>query len=140
MPLNFLKRLCGFILVLMLVACSNHVQPVAKIGEMSRGDFMSSMRWKRFKIAASLIQPEHRQAFMATFSTLKDIHITDVRLIDLQTSEEDRRFETTTEMDYYLLPSVTVKTFRFDQSWVYFDGNDPARQGFLIVTPFPDFP
>jgi hypothetical protein len=53
---------------------------------------------------------------------------------------EGRRFETTIEMDYYILPSITVKTFRFEQTWVLFDGEDPALQGFLIVTPFPEFP
>ncbi len=43
-------------------------------------------------------------------------------------------------MDYYLLPSVTVKTFSFDQTWVYFNGEDSPQTGFLIITSFPDFP
>jgi hypothetical protein len=86
------------------------------------------------------MKPEFREDFLAAFNDLKDIHIVDVRLIDLQSSQEDRRFEATLEMDYYLLPSVTVKTFRFKQTWIYFDGEDPVLQGFLIVTPFPAFP
>jgi hypothetical protein len=43
-------------------------------------------------------------------------------------------------MDYYLLPSVTVKTFRFDQTWLFFSGDETELQGFFITTPFPDFP
>ena len=140
MTLNFCKLVCGFVLVLLLAACSSHVQPTAKLAEMSRDDFMAGMRWKSFKAAANLMQPEHRQAFMKTFSSLKDIDVTDVRLVDLQVYDEGRRFETTVEMDYYLLPSVTVKTFRFDQTWLFFAGDDQAQQGFLITTPFPDFP
>ena len=144
MPLNFLKRLCIFILVLMLAACAvqqklEHKQ-VTELGEASRDDFMKSMRWKRFKIAASLIHREHRQDFMATFKPLRDIHITDVRLISLQPAADGRRFETSIEMDYYLLPSVTVKTFRFDQTWVYSDGDGSTPKGFFITTPFPEFP
>ncbi|MDT8444818.1 MAG: hypothetical protein RQ722_11015 [Desulfuromonadales bacterium] len=140
MILNFLKILCGCMLALLLAGCSSHVQPTAELGEMSRDDFISAMRWKRFKVAASLMQPEHRRGFMKTFSSLKDVDITDVRLIDLQVSEEGWRFETTIEMDYYLLPSVTVKTFSFDQTWLFFTGDDSELQGFFIATPFPDFP
>ena len=127
-------------LVLLLAACSSHVQPTAALGEMSRNDFMAAMRWKNFKAAASHMQPEYRQAFMKTFTSLKDIDITDVRLADLQIYEEGLRFETTVEMEYYLLPSVTVKTFSFDQTWLFYAGDDPAHQGFYIATPFPDFP
>jgi hypothetical protein len=101
---------------------------------------MNAMRWKRFQVAASLMQPEHRGKFMETFKELKDLHIVDVRLVDLKTLAEGRRFETSMEMDYYLLPSVSVKTFNFDQSWVFFDAEDSIVKGFFIVTPFPDFP
>jgi hypothetical protein len=63
-----------------------------------------------------------------------------VRLAKLKSFEAGSRFNATFEMDYYLPPSVTLKTFSFDQTWVYFGEERSARQGFLIVTPFPDFP
>lgn len=144
MIFNFWKRLLCFVLVLMLAACAVQqkleYKQVTELGESSRDDFMKSMRWKRFKIAASLVTPEHRQDFMTTFRPLKDIHITDVRLANLQPAADGRRFETSIEMDYYLLPSVTVKTFRFDQTWVYSDGDGSTPKGFFITTPFPEFP
>ncbi len=144
MILNFCKSLFCCVLVLMLVACGVQqkleLKQRAELGEQSRDDFMNSMRWKQFKVAASLMLPEHRRDFMKTFATLRDIHVVDVRLIDMQSSMESRRFETTIEMDYYLLPSVTVKTFGFDQTWEYYEGDDPSLQGFFIVTPFPEFP
>ncbi len=134
------KAICGLILVMVLAACSAHVQPLGKLAELSRDDFVMAMRWKRFPMAAGLMQQDLRDDFMATFKGLKDIHFTDVRIVDLQTYEEGRRFKTTVEMDYYLLPSVTVKTFTFDQTWVYFEDEDPAKQGFFIVSAFPEFP
>ena len=141
MALKFSKYCCGLLLTLILAACLGQSQePPGKIAELSRNDFMSALRWKQYQVAASLMKPEYREGFLATFNALKDIHIVDVRMINLQTSQEGRRFETSLEMDYYLLPSVTVKTFRFKQVWIYFDGQDPALQGFLIVTPFPTFP
>ena len=134
------KKLCGFVLVSMLVACSGHIQSPTTLAELSRDEFMDAMRWKRFEVAASLMLPEHRKDFMKTFMPLKDFQVTDVKIISLQPSDENRRFEMTIEMEYYLMPSVTVKTFSFDQTWVYFDGDDPTQQGFLITTSFPDFP
>lgn len=141
MILNFLKQTCCFAILFSLLACSSSLDKSAiDIGEMSRDDFMNALRWKQYKVAAEFMLPENRQDFLATFSNLKDIHITDVRLLDLQESAEGRRFDTSVEMDYYLLPSVTVKTFRFDQTWVYFSAEDAPQTGFRIITSFPDFP
>jgi hypothetical protein len=136
----FCRGLCGLSLVFTLFACASHVQPTEKLGEMSRDDFMNGMRWKRFNVSASFMQPEYRKDFLTTFADVKDIHITDIRLLDLQPFDENRRFDTTIEMDYYLLPSVTVKTFRFNQTWQFFDGENYPHEGYLIVTPFPEFP
>jgi hypothetical protein len=140
---NLSKGLCGVVLVLIIAACSGLSQsPPDKLDEDSRDDFKSALRWKQYEVAASLMKPEYREDFMATFNSekLKELNIVDVRQIDLKTIQEGRRFETTYEMEYYILPSVTVKTFRFKQTWVFFEGEDPALQGFLIVTPFPEFP
>jgi len=139
--LNFSKLFCGLVLIMLHAACLGQNQaPPEKLAESSRNDFISALRWKQYQVAASLMKPEFREDFLATFNALKDIHIVDVRLIDLKASQEGRRFETTLEMDYYLLPSVTVKTFNFKQTWIFFEGEDLALQGFMIATPFPDFP
>ncbi len=140
MDLNFWRKLCCLMLVLMLVACGSHLQPSADLAETSQHNFMKAMRWNKFRSAARYLVPEHRKDFLETFLPLKDIHIVDVKLVDLLPSKENRRFDTTIEMEYYLPPSMTVKTLNLDQTWSYFDGEDPTRQGFLISTPFPDFP
>ena len=141
MILNFMKVLCSSAILFSLLACgSSFDKSVNAVGEMSRDDFMNALRWKQYKVAAEFMLPENRKDFLATFNKLKDIHITDVRLLDLQETAEGRRFETSIEMDYYLLPSVSVKTFSFDQDWVYFAGEDSSQKGFRIITSFPDFP
>lgn len=141
MTLNFVKIFCGLVLMAIVSGCTGSPQaPPDKLAEMSSDDFISALRWKQYQVAASLMKPEFRDDFIATFMALKDIHIVDVRQVNMKTFQEGRRFEATLEMDYYLLPSVTVKTFQFQQTWVYFEGEDPALQGFLITTPFPAFP
>jgi len=139
--LNFMKVLCSAAILFSLLACgSSFDKSVNEVGEMSRDDFMNALRWKQYKVAAGFMLPENSKDFLATFNKLNDIHITDVRLLDLQETAEGRRFETSIEMDYYLLPSVSVKTFSFDQDWVYFAGEGSSQKGFRIVTSFPDFP
>ena len=141
MILNVMKVLGSAAILFSLLACSSHLdKPVTEVAEMSRDDFMNALRWKQYKVAAEFMLPENRKDFLATFRKLKDIHITDVRLLDLQETAEGRRFETSIEMDYYLLPSVSLKTFSFTQDWVYFAGEDSSQKGFRIITSFPDFP
>ena len=141
MILNVMKVLGSAAILFSLLACSSHLdKPVTEVAEMSRDDFMNALRWKQYKVAAEFMLPENRKDFLATFRKLKGIHITDVRLLDLQETAEGRRFETSIEMDYYLLPSVSLKTFSFTQDWVYFAGEDSSQKGFRIITSFPDFP
>ncbi|NIR95110.1 MAG: hypothetical protein GWO08_16050 [Gammaproteobacteria bacterium] len=135
------KFCCGLLVLFTLLACSSHVQSKGKLAELSRDDFMSAMRWKQYGVAAGMMQHEEdREHFMTTFRELKDLHITDVRLVKSKSFEGGNRINVTLEMDYYLPPSVTLETFTFDQTWIYHGEEGSLNQGFLIVTPFPDFP
>jgi len=135
------KLLCGFFVVLALAGCNYQTQTVSEIGDFSREDFASALRWKQYQVAASFMQPEFRQEFIKTFTAFKDdLHISDVREVNMQSFEEGRRIETVIEMDYTLLPSVTLKTFTFEQIWVYSEESETTQGGFFIVTPFPEFP
>lgn len=135
------KFFCGFFMVLTLAGCIYHEKKVTEIRENSLEDFISALRWKQYQVAASLMQPEFRQEFIQTFSAFKDdLHISDVRQVSMQSFEEGRRIETVLEMDYTLLPSITLKTLTFDQVWLYTEESDTSEGGFFIVTPFPDFP
>ena len=135
------KLLCGFFVMLVLFGCNYHDKQVAEVGDNSLEDFTSALRWKQYQVAASLMQPEFRQEFIKTFTAFKDdLHISDVRQVAMQSFEEGRRIETVIEMDYTLLPSITLKTFTFDQIWVYTEDSDTAEESFFIVTPFPAFP
>ena len=135
------KFFCGFIMVLILVGCSYHEKQVTEIRENSLEDFISALRWKQYQVAASLMQPEFREEFIQTFSAFRDdLHISDVRQVAMQSFEDGRRIETVLEMDYTLLPSIVVKTFSFDQVWIYTEESETTPGGFFIVTPFPEFP
>lgn len=140
MKTGLIKALCGFALVSLLFACASQIAPSAELGGKYRKDFNSALRWKQFKVAAGHMKPEHSKAFLATFDELRDIDIVDVREVSVETFDENRRIEVTIEIEYYLLPSVTVKTFRFDQIWEFQGDETQSPIGYFIVSPFPEFP
>jgi len=102
-------------------------------------NFSKYLRYQLYPAAGSYFSPELRDAFLDQMEQVKGLNVTDVRLVRVDVKEEGARVDTRLEMDYYLLPSVTVKTLRIDQVWRHRD--DPLEgEGFFIVTPFPSFP
>ena len=137
---NVTKAICLLGLVLALVACSTHLSPSPKFAELHHQDFSKALRWKQFKVAAGHMDEEFRKPFLETFSNGNDIDIIDVRLLDLQFFDNSNRFDVSFEMDYILLPSVTLKTFRFDQTWEFRENVNGSYPGYVIISPFPEFP
>jgi len=127
------------LLVLSITACAV-VNPPEKQRKAAVDDFMYTLRWLRFQEAAGFFSDEHREAFLDQMEDLKDLNVTEVRLKRFDLKDEGRRAEARLEMDYYILPSATLKTLRIDQTWVYFEAGDSGYNGFLITTPFPKFP
>ena len=83
---------------------------------------------------AKHFMPEHRTAMIKTFEAAKDLKITD---LDLVTAEPDLKEGTAParyRMEYYLLPSVTLKTFEWEQEWKLVEGV------WKVNTPFPAIP
>jgi len=127
------------LLVVVLTACGAF-NPTEKQRTTAVDDFMYALRWQRYQEAATFFTSEHRRAFLDQMEALRDLNVTDVRLRRVEPADEGRRVETRLEMDYYLLPSATLKTLRIDQTWIYSASGDSADKGFLITTPFPKFP
>lgn len=130
----------ALLLTLALSACSV-VNPPEKQRKSALDDFMYALRWQRYPEAASYFSREHRQSFLDQIEKVRnDLNITEVRLQKFDLKDQGRRAEVGLEADYYLLPSATLKTLRIDQTWVYFEVGDSESGGFLITTPFPEFP
>lgn len=134
-----MSRYLVLLLALAITACAmvNFPQQQRKAAV---DDFMYALRWLRFQEAATFFSSEHQQAFLDQMDGLKDLNVTEVRLKRFDLKDEGRRAEARLEMDYYILPSATLKTLRIDQTWVYFEAGDSGYNGFLITTPFPEFP
>jgi hypothetical protein len=131
---------CLLLFTLVVLTACGAFNPSEKQRTTAVDDFMYALRWQRYQEAAAFFTGEHRRAFLDQMEALRDLNVTDVRLQRVEPTDEGRRIETRLEMDYYLLPSATLKTLRIDQTWVYSPSGDSAGRGFLINTPFPKFP
>lgn len=125
--------------VLLTSACAVF-SPPEKQRRAALDDFIYALRWQLHPAAAAMFVDEHRDTYLEQMETLKDLNITDVRLLRLDLHEDGRRAEARLEMDYYILPSTTLETLRFAQTLRWFDAGANVRQGFLITTPFPKLP
>ena len=134
-----MSRCLLLFMVVLLTACGA-LNATEKQRAKAVDDFMYALRWQRYQEAAAFFTSEHRRAFLDQMEDLRDLKVTDVRLQRVEPADEGRRVETRLEMDYYLLPSATLKTLRIDQTWVYSATGDSAGGSFLITTPFPKFP
>lgn len=126
-------------LVLLVAACAVFNPPEKQRGE-ALSDFVHALRWQQYDAAAGFFVAAHRNDFLAQMTSREGLTVTDVRLGKVELAAEGRRADVRLEMDYYQLPSATVKTLRINQTWVYFDAGDAEPLGFLITTPFPKFP
>ena len=131
------------LLLVNLTACAlgDLVSSPSEQGQEALDNFVRALRVGEYATASSYLVPENRQAFLDIFEPLKkDLTIIDIQVEQIALAEEGRRADVTLEMEYYLLPSAAVKTFRFDQTWTYFDDGKQETPFYLIETPFPAFP
>lgn len=137
-----LKRCLLLILLLTLAlsGCAALGVSQEKQRKSAIDDFMYALRWQLYQEASAFFTKEHGKAFLDQMENIKDLNITDIRLKRADVKNEGRRVETHMEMDYFILPSATLKTLRIDQVWIYHDAAGAEYSGFVITTPFPGFP
>ena len=127
----------GLLLAMLLPACSAFdYSPKERKAVLD--DFIYALRWQRYQEASLFFTREHRSAFLDRTEDLKGLNITDVRLKRVDQSPDGRQADVRLEVDYYLLPSATLKTLQINQTWVYFETADTEGNGFMITTAFPE--
>jgi hypothetical protein len=124
----------------MLLAACAILNPPQKQRRAALDDFIYALRWQQHQAAAAFFVEPEGEAFLAQMEDLPDLNITDVRLQRFELKDGGLRAEARLEMDYHILPSVTLKTLRIDQTWRWFDAGAGGQQGFLITTPMPKLP
>ena len=101
-------------------------------------DFMKRLRWKDFQGAAKYFVDEEKEPFLEQLRRIeKDLNITDVRLESAEYLEQSQTMETWLVLEYFRLPSPTVKHLRFAQQWKFSAAGENAPRVWRIVSNFP---
>lgn len=122
--------------LLLLTACAAF-SPVENERRSDLDDFIYALRWQRYPEAASYFSGDLGNAFLDQMEALNGLNVTDVRLKRFEFKDGGLHAEARLEMDYYLLPSATLKTLPIVQTWTYFENKETAVKGFMITSPFP---
>lgn len=132
-------RSSAVLVLLLLAGCGLSVQPKKEFSSVFK-DYAERLRWRDYPQVAEYLQPDHRQEFLHRFSAMEGLQVVDVRLEAVDFSDDDSRARTSLVLEYYLLPSITVKKALLQQSWVY-RGADSYHAGvWKLEGPFPPFP
>lgn len=100
---------------LLLGACAGVLDGSAELPKT--GDaFSESMRWKDFQTASLYLQPEAKAEFLEQFVEDDDLHIVSSRIVRAGPIQ-DGRAEVEYQMEYYRLPSGSLKKWRWVQQW-----------------------
>lgn len=136
---TLLRALALVLLFAIMTACAPFKSQEDQQGA-ALNNFIKGLRWHQYDMAARYIAPPNRNRFLDQMSGLNDLTVTDVRMVRLDFAADGKSAEARLEMDYYLLPSATIKTLRFNQTWVRFENDASGQTGFMITSPFPKIP
>lgn len=134
-----LQVISGLLVLLALTGCGMLARPQADFAT-AIDNFTQRLRWLDLIDAAQYIQPEYRDAFLDRFEAIDGLHLTEVRYQVRNRGKNALEVETQLEIDYYLLPSVSIQTRRLRLAWHYVGGDRWHPGLWQIVGPFPIFP
>ena len=104
-------------------------------------DFAQRLRWNDYSGASRYFDTEeNRQEFLQTFTGMQDLQITDVVVESIDFAEDRRSASTSMVLEYFLLPSPVVKTYRFSLQWAYLGLKPNSSESWLVSSRFPSFP
>lgn len=135
-----IRILCLVLLFpILLCSCVPPVDLGPDFDELS-SYFIQSVRWQDFQGASKFLSEDERDAFLKQFPRNKDLHMVDVIFERIDLDEELGEAETVMFVEYYMLPSATVKEWRWTQQWRRLEGEFPKGGLWQIESPPPAFP
>lgn len=136
---NWQQTLMFGLLLVLLSGCGMVARPTEEFIAVN-DDYLQRLRWQDYNGVARHLAASERDSFLDQWSPLADLRMTDASLDSLEFHGEGRQAQTRVTLEYYLLPSTTVKRLRLSQSWEY-QGGDRTHPGlWQITTPFPPPP
>lgn len=122
-------------LVLLVLSACQSMTGTGEDLQRSVSEYNRMLRWQEGSEAvARFVQPRHQPDYLKRSSGEGAPHIVDYRVGTVSWLSPGSVAVVPVELDYYLLPSATVKTVVDSQEWRYTEG-----QGWQITSPPPAF-
>ncbi len=125
-------------LMLAVCACSVLAPPSASL-ERTTLDFAERLRWKDLREASAFLDQAQREDFLARFGEGDDLRMVEVRVERVDLREEEKA-TVYLLVEYYRLPSPTVRKLKIDQEWEYRRSRPNLPGTWVAVSPFPAIP
>jgi len=125
----------------LLVSCSMPMMDKGNQFEISVRDYLQRLRWKDFHGAAAFMKEEYREDFLARMKQLEGLQLVNVTLVHMEPGEKEEVYRTVALVEYYILPSLTLKEKELNQKWVIVKPESwKGMAAWMIDSPFPEFP
>jgi hypothetical protein len=126
-------------LLLMLTACQHfHNSNLAEDFDKGTRSYFRMVRWNELdKATLYFVDESLREEFAKRVRESKDVQIADYRVKYMDCRPEKGEGEVTVEWDYYIPPSITLKTVEDPQKWRYMEKED--KKGWMLKTLLPEF-
>ncbi len=135
---NFLILLLPLLLLTACLSSLTTMDTGPGIDKIST-DFSESMRWSDFTTAAGYLDSDAREVFLEQFVADDDLRIVDSSFLSIRASKEGDT-SAVYILEYYRLPSGTVKKWRWEQQWQLVAGDVSTGGVWLIQNPPPPLP
>lgn len=125
--------------LLMLASCESvHNSKIA--GDFDKGTkaYFRMVRWNELdKTPLYFVDEKVRDEFRKRVEAAREVQITDYRVRNMECQPEKGVGEVTVEWDYYIPPSIRLKTVEDQQKWRHIEEKD--KEGWMLMTLFPEF-
>ena len=136
---SHLRFIAVWLVTLELLGCATMMRPV-ELFPMGNEDFVRRLRWLDYPGAAQHMVEEVREDFLERFADNEDLRIVDFGTERIEFSADGRQVVVWHTLEYYLLPSATVKKERIRLEWEFREENKLFPGTWLITTEFPQLP
>ncbi len=133
---SFRVTLCTVSAMLLVLTACRALNGTGEDLQRSVSAYNRMQRWQEGSEAvARFVVPLHQPDYLRHATGDQAPHIVDYRIGQLTWQTPGSVALVPVELDYYIPPSVTVKTIVDQQEWHYTEG-----QGWQITSPPPEFP
>ncbi len=139
MPMSFYRLAFPLAALFLLSSCAT--MRLERVGEefnnASKG-YLRLVRWQELDNSAlAFVDEPLRADFQKRITAAEQVKVVDYRLKGMECRPQQGEGEVRVEWDYYIPPSVKVKTVTDVQKWRYLDEKD--RRGWVLTTLLPEF-